>query len=77
MNYKEAYFKYHGLDKVDYLACKYCQGTAVDLHHLKSRGQCGSDHPINLMPLCRSCHFGHHNNNNPTTKQLEDANSIR
>lgn len=74
-NYKEAYYKYYGLDKCDFLACKYCGATAVDLHHLKSRGQCGSDHPLNLMPLCRACHFGHHNNNKPTTEELINANN--
>ena len=71
LNYKEAYYKYYSLEKCDFLACKYCLAPAVDLHHVKSKGQGGSDHPLNLMPLCRKCHFGHHNQNNPTTKQLK------
>ena len=73
MNYKESYYQYYGLDKCDFLACEYCLRPAVDLHHLKSKGQCGTDHPLNLMPLCRKCHKGHHDNNKPNTKQLIDA----
>lgn len=32
-----------------------CVGV-IDIHHIKSRGAGGSDHPFNLMPLCRYHH---------------------
>ena len=74
MNYKENYFKHHGLDKCDVLLCKMCGQVAVDLHHVLYKSQLGTDDPENLIPLCYKCHSGHHNNNNPTTKQLKEAN---
>ena len=68
MNYKERYFKHHGIDNGDWVACKHCAGTAVDIHHIVFKGK-GSiktfklegetyeiDDPINLIPLCRKCH---------------------
>lgn len=73
-NYKEAYYKYYGLDKCDFLACKICGAEATQLHHLKYRSQLGSDHPLNLIPLCFKHHYEHHNNNKPTTEELIKAN---
>jgi len=70
MNYKKEYYKYYGLDVCDVLYCKHCGRIAVNLHHLKHKSACGSDHPLNLIPLCFTCHFNHHNKNNPTTEQL-------
>lgn len=37
--------------------CVACQIEGfVDLHHLKTRKSGGTDHPSNLMELCRMCH---------------------
>ena len=74
MNYKERYYKHHGLDKCDVIPCKICGKPSVNLHHVLYRSQGGTDEPSNLIPLCYDCHSGHHNNNNPATKQLQDAN---
>lgn len=72
MNYKERYFKHHGLLPSDFLSCKSCGKPAVNLHHVVYRSQGGTDEPSNLIPLCFGCHSGHHDNNSPTTEELKD-----
>lgn len=37
-------------------ACGNMMNTEV--HHLRTRGSGGSNHPSNLIPLCRGCHTG-------------------
>ena len=74
MNYKENYYKHHGLYKCDTLFCKMCFSPAVNLHHVIYKSHGGTDNPDNLIPLCMNCHDGHHTNNNPTTEQLKLAN---
>ena len=74
MNYKEKYFKHHGLEKCDVLLCKICHAPAVNLHHIIYKSHNGTDDPSNLIPLCFNCHDGHHTQNNPTTEQLKEAN---
>lgn len=75
MNYKQQYFKNHGLYECDVLFCKMCPQVAVNLHHVKYKSQGGTDDPDNLIPLCFDCHSGHHDKNKPTTKELQNANS--
>jgi 5-methylcytosine-specific restriction endonuclease McrA len=77
MNYKQKYFKHHGLYECDVIYCKICGKRAVNLHHIIYRSQGGTDDPSNLIPLCYQHHEGHHNRNNPTTKQLINANNIK
>jgi len=36
--------------------CEYCGKKAVDIHHIQSRGQGGSNDINNLIALCRKCH---------------------
>jgi len=36
--------------------CCVCNNSNPDVHHIKSRGSSGSDHPNNLVPLCRNHH---------------------
>ena len=45
--------KRYGLDNP---RCERCGAVAVDVHHIIFRSQGGSDMPINLISLCRSCH---------------------
>ena len=71
MNYKERYYKFHGLDKCHILYCKNCGKVATCLHHVKYRSQGGTNDPTNLIPLCDICHKFHHDNNNPTTEEIE------
>ncbi len=33
-----------------------CVGDGQQLHHMKSRGRGGSDHPNNLLDVCFKCH---------------------
>ena len=44
-------------------ACR-CVVT-LDMHHLDSVGEGGSDDPNNLIALCPNCHRRHHNNDIP------------
>lgn len=74
MNYKENYFKHHGLYKCDLLLCKVCSMPAVNLHHVIYKSQGGTDDPSNLIPLCYACHYSHHTLNKPTTEQLKEYN---
>jgi len=55
----QIYFKAFGFDVSDWIPCEVCNATAVDIHHIESRGMGGSktaDEPSNLMALCRKCH---------------------
>lgn len=43
--------------------CQGCGSTMnLQVHHLESRAQLGSDVPDNLLTLCADCHRGHHHN---------------
>lgn len=55
----QIYFATFGYDISDWIPCEVCNATAVDIHHIESRGMGGSqnaDEPTNLMALCRKCH---------------------
>ena len=59
----KAYMDAHGLKPGDWIGCKDCGRTAVDIHHIISRGMGGSarrDNPCNLVALCRACHDARH-----------------
>jgi 5-methylcytosine-specific restriction endonuclease McrA len=48
-----------GFSTTDWIPCEVCRATAVDIHHIESRGMGGSktaDTIDNLMALCRECH---------------------
>ncbi len=36
--------------------CRACGSLNIELHHLVSRGQRGSDVASNIIPLCSECH---------------------
>ena len=58
-NHTKVYFKAFGYDTNSWIACEVCGATAVDIHHIESRGMGGSktaDTIENLMALCRECH---------------------
>ena len=58
-NHTKVYFKAFGYDTNSWIACEVCGATAVDIHHIESRGMGGSktaDTIDNLMALCRACH---------------------
>lgn len=58
-NHTKVYFKAFGYDTTDFIPCEICRATAVDIHHIDSRGMGGSktaDTIENLMALCRECH---------------------
>ncbi len=58
-NHTKVYFKAFGYDANSWIACEVCRATAVDIHHIDSRGMGGSktaDTIENLMALCRECH---------------------
>ena len=58
-NHTKVYLKAFGYDTNSWIACEVCGGTAVDIHHIESRGMGGSklaDTIENLMALCRPCH---------------------
>ena len=58
-NHTKVYFKAFGYDTNSWIACEVCGATAVDIHHIESRGMGGSktaDTIENLMALCRACH---------------------
>ena len=50
------YLKSSGYKEGDFIPCEVCKETAVDIHHIKFKGQGGSDEYVNLIALCRSCH---------------------
>jgi len=54
-NHTKVYLKAFGYDTNSWIACEVCGGTAVDIHHIESRGMGGSkiaDTIDNLMALC-------------------------
>ena len=58
-NHTKVYLKGMGYTTTDFIPCEVCQGQAVDIHHIESRGMGGSkiaDTIENLMALCRKCH---------------------
>ena len=58
-NHTKVYLKAFGYTTTDFIPCEVCQGQAVDIHHIESRGMGGSkmrDNIENLMALCRTCH---------------------
>jgi len=58
-NHTKIYLKGMGYSTTDFIPCEVCQGQAVDIHHIESRGMGGSkiaDTIENLMALCRNCH---------------------
>jgi 5-methylcytosine-specific restriction endonuclease McrA len=73
MNYKQAYYKYYGLDECDVIYCFICSAIATQLHHIKYKSQGGSDHPDNLARMCYDCHDSHHCRNKPTTEEIKKA----
>lgn len=36
--------------------CAGCGCVACEVHHIRPREYGGTDHPRNLIPLCRECH---------------------
>jgi 5-methylcytosine-specific restriction endonuclease McrA len=58
-NHTKVYLKGMGYSTTEWIGCEVCGGTAVDIHHIESRGMGGSkiaDTIENLMALCRPCH---------------------
>jgi 5-methylcytosine-specific restriction endonuclease McrA len=58
-NHTKVYLKEMGFSTTDWIPCEVCRATAVDIHHIESRGMGGSktaDTIENLMALCRECH---------------------
>ena len=58
-NHTKVYLKGMGYTTTEWIGCEVCGGTAVDIHHIESRGMGGSkiaDTIENLMALCRNCH---------------------
>jgi 5-methylcytosine-specific restriction endonuclease McrA len=58
-NHTKVYLKGMGYSTTEWIGCEVCGGTAVDIHHIESRGMGGSkiaDTIENLMALCRNCH---------------------
>lgn len=74
--YIRNYLKYYNIGEQDWVACKVCNGTSVDLHHIKLKSAGGSDEVDNLIPLCRKCHDQAHFKTKPylTEEELYDFN---
>jgi len=56
------YLEAMGFSTTDWIPCEVCGATAVDIHHIDSRGMGGSktaDIIENLMALCRICHVAY------------------
>lgn len=56
------YLEAMGFSTTDWIPCEVCGATAVDIHHIDSRGMGGSktvDTIDNLMALCRTCHVAY------------------
>ena len=51
------------------MKCLTCNNTAVEEHHIIPKSQSGSNHPLNLAPLCRDCHFEIHSGIHSDRKQ--------
>jgi 5-methylcytosine-specific restriction endonuclease McrA len=61
-NHTKVYLKEMGFSTTDWIPCEVCGATAVDIHHIESRGMGGSktaDTIDNLMALCRTCHVAY------------------
>lgn len=63
--YIQNYMKAHGYGIDDYVPCEHCDKLglvvrAVDVHHIVSRAQGGTDEASNLQALCRACHEREH-----------------
>jgi predicted restriction endonuclease len=61
IRHKKIYKDHFNLSEQDFVACEICGDTAVDIHHIQSRGMGGtsklsSDNIENLMALCRKHH---------------------
>lgn len=55
------YFDHHGYKPGDFIPCRVCGCTAVDIHHIIARRSGGNpsgdkDTPENLIALCRKHH---------------------
>lgn len=66
--------------KRDNYTCQYCKNKRKDkrlqIHHIQSRANNGSDQPKNLIILCNSCHNDLHKNNiSLRTKNLKTVNN--
>ncbi len=48
----------------DHHLCQACKGKSKDavlnVHHIRARKDRGSDRPENLITLCETCHYNHH-----------------
>lgn len=45
----------------DGFRCAVCDSTdGLQIHHVKSRGRGGADHPMNMITLCWRCHNAAH-----------------
>lgn len=50
-----------GVYKRDGWRCALCDSTdGLQIHHVRSRGKGGADHPMNLITLCWRCHAAAH-----------------
>ena len=75
VKYKQIYLDHFGLNPSDWIGCEVCGITAVDIHHLTFKSQCGKDEIENLAAVCRTCHIFCHNskkfNEKLRTKHLD------
>lgn len=58
-NHVKVYIEYYNLAPNSYIRCEICSSSAVDIHHIESRGMGGSkkkDNIENLIAVCRKCH---------------------
>lgn len=54
------YIEYFNFQAGDFIPCEVCEARAVDIHHIVARGMGGGrgkNEILNLMALCRPCHF--------------------
>lgn len=61
VRYKKIYLKHYEYCETDFIPCKVCGKTAVDIHHVVFKSQGGKDEISNLIALCRECHIKAHN----------------
>lgn len=57
----QIYHDYFGYYPGEFIECEVCGRKAVDIHHIRARGNGGDptgskDKIENLMALCRTCH---------------------
>jgi len=58
------YLEHHAYTGHEFIPCEKCGATAVDIHHIESKGMGGNpdkDSIENLIALCRTCHEKAHN----------------